>query len=252
VRLLTRWGIAGGTLPSRPLALIAFTTTVPVNGAPAAVIVGATGARVRTATGCVGRSPAGPDDLASPAVVEALRGAAVIAVTAEAGVTLARVVEVLTQLDPLGRPITLAVALDSETRLPEPAAAGGTDPDAGMCPSGLPQPDPSAAEGVIHAPALTASLGTFRTAAQRCLASATGPGAAGGRLTLAFRIAADGRVAHACAIDDATRDSALRACVLESLRAIQFAAPDPAGWVDAQLPLVLRADETLAQRPLCR
>lgn len=251
LRLLTRWGVVGGTLPPQPLGVVAFTTTTPIAGAPVVVALTGAGTRVRTTTGCLGRSPDGIDDLTAAPVQEALRNAPAIAVTAEAGVPLARVVELLQQLEPLGRPLVLGVVLASDTRLPAPAAQPGSDPSAGLCPDGLPEPAASEAPGEMSAQTLLGSLGPLRTAAQSCLASATGPGASGGRITVTFRIAADGRVSQACARQDAPDDPALRACVLESVRAIQFPPPSPPGYVDAELPLVLQPDSTLAQRALC-
>ena len=61
-----------------------------------------------------------------------------------------------------------------------------------------------------------------------------------------------GRAREGVAVEDEIHDTSLRACVLESLRAIQFPTPDPPGFVEAQLPVILRPDDALAQRAVCR
>ena len=66
-----------------------------------------------------------------------------------------------------------------------------------------------------------------------------------------FRVGPDGRVAQACIGSDELGDAGVRRCVLDAIRATAFPRPDPSGTVDAALPVVLRPDASLRQRPLC-
>lgn len=242
VRVLTRWGQRGGD----GLPLVAFTSTPPPGPGPtAALLIGADGARLivgerdeAIAVGEVGaRLAAGP----APSVV---------AVTADAGTPLATVRAALAAVGERA-PVTLAVPLPVDTRLP--AGEPAVDPElarAGMCEGGLPAA-PDARPGALPRSAIVDALGAFRSRAAECMRLVTGPAAAGGALDVAFRIAGDGSVAHACARRDEAGDPGLRLCVLDAARALSFPAPDPPGVVDVALPVLLAPDQGLLQRPLC-
>ena len=119
-----------------------------------------------------------------------------------------------------------------------------------MCPDGLPRPT-GTVEGELAPAAIIGALGPLRDGATRCMASASGPGAAGTRVGLAMRIGPDGRLSAACMTADSASDPALRDCLLEVARATIFPAPSPAGSVDVLLPLELVPDASLAQALVC-
>ena len=65
-----------------------------------------------------------------------------------------------------------------------------------------------------------------------CLTQGGAQGAAGGKITLAMRIDAQGRVAESCVQRDELGDPVIAACVLELTRGLAFPAPQPAGVVE--------------------
>ncbi len=253
-RLLSRWGQTRAE--PYALALAAFTGTAPVDPTlpAAAIVLTDAGAWV---LGTTREAPAATTPVPLAALAEALRaltpnGApAQLAVTAEATLPLATLRDALAVLAPLGAPIALAVPLAPDVRLPAEPVVAPEVMDRGFCGSGLPEPAPDATEGDLPASALRAALDPLREAAARCLGQTAGRAASGGRLDLALRVGADGRVAEACAVRDPILDPALRLCVLAAARALRFPLPDPAGFVDLALPLRLAPDAALAQRPLC-
>jgi hypothetical protein len=148
--------------------------------------------------------------------------------------------------------IALAVPLDPDVRLPAEPVVPPEVMDRGFCGGGaLPEPAADAVEGDLPAVEVRAALAPLGEAAARCLAGASGRAASGGRLDLALRITAAGRVGDACVVRDPILDPTLRLCVLAAAQSLRFPAPSPAGFVDLALPLRLTPDAALAQRPLC-
>lgn len=168
-------------------------------------------------------------------------------VTAESHTSIARLYRVLEQLGTSYQgPVALALVLAPDTILPAPRA---TTAAARRCPDGLGESDNL--EGDLSVSALTAALTPLKARAASCLEHADARGAAGGRLMLALRIRPDGSVDQACMIADETGDDALAACVLAAASDLSFEAPSPAGFVDVELPLLLRPNSAPAQAPVC-
>jgi len=253
-RILSRWGQTRAEPYS--LALATLTSTVPVDPTlpAAAVVLTDAGAYV---LGTAQSSAPAVSAVPTARLVEALRtlqpgGApAMVAVTAEAALPLASLRDALAVLAELGVPIALAVPLAPDVRLPADPVVSPDVAERGLCGRGLPEPPASAVEGDLAQSVVVAALAPLRDAAARCMSTATGRAASGGRLDVTLRIGADGTVTEACAVRDDVLDPALRICVLEAARALRFPLPSPTGYVDLALPLRLAADTTLAQRPLC-
>ena len=166
-------------------------------------------------------------------------------VTAEAQVPVREVYALLEELHRLGARTAFAVNLAPNTPLPaEPAPASVQ-----RCPDGL--SETSEPEGNLELDALLAGVGPLKERAPDCLTRGGAQGAAGGRLTVAMRIDAQGRVKESCMRADELGDPAIAACVLELTRGLAFPAPSPAGVVDAELPLVLRPHSAPAQAAVC-
>lgn len=246
-RLLTHWGEIGDG--AYDLALATFTTTATATArAPAALLV-VTHAGVFLRYGDRDASPR--DGPLAPDAAVARVGALpehALYVTAEHDTRLSEVHALLARL-PAERPVALAVALPAGTRLPQPASLAETTSQA--CPGGLPEPVAGATEGDLAPADIVAALAPLREAATQCLQSARSAAIAGGKLTLALRIAPDGRVRDACAAQDGIGDPALIECVVEFVRGVRFPAPSPAGFVDVQLPLDLTSVGPPPQRAIC-
>ena len=150
--------------------------------------------------------------------------------------------------------VGLAVVLEAGTALPESPAL--EDDGVPIC-TGLPDPDSDAdddadddaVDGALEPADIVGALGPLRAAAAVCVGATPGPGARGGRLSLAARIGAGGRVIAACVTADSTDDAHLRACIVRAAQAVVF--PDPHGVIDFVLPLQLVPGAAHHQRPLC-
>jgi hypothetical protein len=244
-RLFTRWGQING---EGELAIVAFTGTPPPS-APrgAAVVVTDRGLYVRPAGTGEAHGPL-PFDEGVGAARAMVAASPMTVIAAESGVPLETMRDLLERLPREASPkIALGVTLAPDVRLPDPASR--EDAGRGMCPDGL--PDYDGALGELSPRAIVGALGPLREGAQRCMTTATGPGAAGTRIGLAMRIGEDGRLSEACITEDSASDPALRACILDVARATAFPAPDPPGAVDAVLPMELVPDASLAQALLC-
>lgn len=244
VNVLTRWGRLGPGDPAHP-TLAAITTTLPPPAGGALVwFVTDRGVYARATDDALGATEPSPR-------VMPVGDAPALFVTAERGLPVTRLAEVLAAVpDALAGQVALAVTLDAGTRLP--AAAEAIAPsDEHLCPDGLPALPEETAPGTLRAPAIVSSLGPLRQGAEICVGTSGGRGAAGGRVVMAMRIGPDGRVSDACLVEDETEDPTLRDCLVRSARATAFPAPDPAGPVDVELPLVLAPLESQRQRALC-
>ncbi len=244
-RLFTRWGQIHG---EGELAIVAFTSTPP----PSAL----TGAAIVLTDQGIYLRPAGTGEAHGPLPFDEGIGAAravvsaspMTLVAAESGVALSTMRDFLERLPREASPkIALGVTLAPDVRLPDPASH--EDDGRGLCPDGLPPYQGPAGE--LSTDAIIASLGPLREGAQRCMSTATGRGAAGTRVGLAMRIGEDGHITDACITEDSAADPALRACLIDVARATAFPVPDPAGAVDAVLPMELVPDASLAQALLC-
>lgn len=251
VNVLTRWGAFGSGDPAHP-SFSAVTSTLPPRREPALVWV-------VTERGVYARSSREAARDVEPVPVAQLAATipdpesiGALFVTAESGTPISRVADVLALVPPaLAGRVALAVPLAPGTRLPTPPREAELDARAGLCPNGLPELPADAPSGDLRPDAIVQSLGPLRQGAETCVSSTQGPGALGGRVVLALRIGPDGRVSDACAVEDATNDAVLRECLLRAARATAFPAPEPPGYIDAQLPLTLAPLASQRQRPLC-
>lgn len=241
VAVLTRYGALGA--PDAALGLVAFTTTPPTPGASArVVVVTGDGLWLATTEGTsarrIGRDAlSGLDD-----------GRALVAVTAEAGITVEAVGAVLAALPAsLAGRVTLAVALPEGTRLPAPPSVEGPAA-AAVCEL---EPMPDEAWGELDGAALRRGVAPLVDRAQLCVGTTEGAGALGGRVVLSMRIGPSGRVTAACVSEDATGDGVLRACLVGAARELVFEAPS-GGSVDVALPLRLEPGPAHRQAALCR
>lgn len=253
VRVLTPWGQLGDGPGGPALAEVpfaSFTTVAPDAARAPSVLMALTHAGVflrygdRAAT-----SEDGPLALDAAIARLATVPAHAVYLSADGDTPVPALHSVLARLD--GRTVAFAVALPSGTRLPDVAPPPATNSTVHMCPGGLPDPDPGATEGALDHAAIVGALAPLREGALRCLERTLGSARAGGTFTLALRIGPDGRVRHACALDDDLHDPALAACVVGAARDLSFPPPAPAGFVDAHLPLRLAPLVPAAQRSVC-
>jgi hypothetical protein len=96
-----------------------------------------------------------------------------------------------------------------------------------------------------------AGIAPLKERAPDCLLRGDARGAAGGRLTIAFRVAADGRVQEACISSDELGDPGVAACVVDLARTLRFAPLAAGGVLDLELPILLRASSRAIQRAAC-
>lgn len=242
IDILSVWGRHG--TGGAPLALASFTATPPTRSALALLV---------TDRGLALRGPSGrgvvPRDALS---TEALRGIlasepeATLFVAAEAGTPVRALYRTLEVIAQAGRPVALAVSLSPRTALP--TAPAPRTPVA-RCASGLSTTEEP--EGALPVSALTAGLAPLKQSAADCLTRGDARGAAGGRLSLALRVNASGRVQEACLAADELGDPGVASCVLDLARGLSFAPPSPRGVLDIELPMVLRPAPAPVQRPVC-
>jgi hypothetical protein len=227
------------------LALAAFTAATPAREAAALIL---------TDRGISLRGPSGStltprDALDASSAIDALSlapGAGLVFVAAEAGRPVRDVHALLAQLAQRGIPAVLSVSLSLNTTLPLPVGATAR---VARCPDGLPATD--APEGSLPKQRLLDGLTPLREHAPDCLLRGDARGAAGGRLSLALRIAPSGQVQDACIVVDQLADSGVGACVIELARGLTFDAPSGGGVIDVELPIVLRAVSSVSQRAAC-
>ncbi|MCB9611479.1 MAG: hypothetical protein H6722_03395 [Sandaracinus sp.] len=233
VRLLAVWGQRG----SGSLVLAVVTTTSPRRGREAVLVVSEDGARVRFTDGEVSEALAGPH---SPEALAAWLGSedgdagiGRVVVTADAGLTLARLRRTLAALPPRLE-VAFAVALAEDVRLPETPPPPSDD--VGLCER---EPIPDDAVGDVDGAALQAAVAARRDAFAACLGRAAPERAHGGWLGLRFRVEANGSVERACASRDTLGDPAVRACLLDVLRGMQVDPAPVGGAILVELPLQL-------------
>jgi hypothetical protein len=228
--------------------LASLTYTPPTRRAAALFITDA-GIRLRSARHAARAAAVVADSLSAseaPLVLRDLEETTVY-VAAEAQIPLSEVWQLLEALRGRTKHVALAVNLLPGTSSPPRKDAAEAPP---RCPDGL--GPVTGASGDLAPARIRAALAPLVERAPECLTRAEGPGAAGGRLDLALRVADTGRVARACIRGDDTGDAALERCVLSLAEALTFPAPDPSGSVDIVLPLVLKGRHPPPQDVLCR
>lgn len=238
VVVLTRYGAIGE--PSAPLALAAFTTTRPAAGASAQVLVVTPRALYLGST----ERPRF-DEIDRSRLARLDDGTSQLFVTATAGMPVAELVAILGELPAMPGRVALAVPLPENTRLPEPPAS--TAETAPICQLTTPAEE---ALGELPISALREGVAPLIDRARLCAGTTDGPGALGGRVQLAMRIDARGRVIEACVTDDDTNDGALRACLVAAARELAFPAPT-GGALDVALPFSIAPGPTHRQLALC-
>lgn len=242
VELLSAWGRHGDG--NGKLALVGFTASRPTAEAVALVMTDR-GLSLRGASG----SPVTPrDELTLTDALAALPAgdSSTVFVAAEAGRPVRELASVLEGLTQQGREVVLAVSLSLNTTLPLPTSATAK---VTRCQEGLSATD--APEGSLPNEALSAGVAALRDGAPDCLLRGDARGAAGGRLSVALRVAANGRVQEACIASDQLGDPGVAACVIELAQALSFPPPSPTGVIDLELPIVLRPSPRPPQRALC-
>ncbi len=239
VAVLTRYEAFGRA--DAPLQLAAFTTSRPPRGRAVGVL-----AITRSAL-FLGRTGAGERfrelDRARLATLD--DGVSALFVTADAGVSVRRLAEVLAALGPMAGRVGLAVALPEGVRRPEGELP--EDETAPLCE--LPEPSDEGV-GELARDALARGVAPLGERVPACTGGTSGAGARGGRVVLQFRVDADGRVREACVVEDETDDGVLRACLLRAARELSFPAP-VGGSLDVALPLSIRPADAFQQRALC-
>jgi hypothetical protein len=248
VRVLARFGAYGGD-PAARTALVAVNTTLPpTRGVALAIVLTDRGAYARRSDQAGGERDASRAEW----VLERAAWSEVdlVAITAEAGVPVRALVELMERIpETMAGRVTLAVVLEAGTRLPDaPVIQAGERAE--LCPDGLPELAEDAPLGDLPADRIRGALDPLRSAAELCVGTSAGPGAAGGRVSLAVRIGPDGRVTDACAMEDSTGDAELRACLSRAARELAFDAPG--GYLDFALPLALEPGRAQRQIPVCR
>ena len=239
VVVLTRYGAIGE--PSAPLGLVAFTTTRPAAGAIAQVLI------VTPRALFLGRTDRQRFDEIDRSRLAGLDdGTSQLFVTAAAGMPVAELVSILGALPPMPGRVALAVALPEGTRLPEPAPS--TAETAAICALSDPGDAPL---GELPLQALRDGVAPLVDRARLCAGTTDGPGALGGRVVLAMRVDAAGRVSEACVTEDGTNDAILRACLVAAALELVFPAPT-GGALDVALPFVLEPGITHRQVAVCR
>jgi hypothetical protein len=245
VGVLSAWGNVVG---DPGVILLAFTTTSPgaIKLPVVALFMTRNGTYVRAADPAVRAHPKALSASDATTLLSQLPGSAAIYVSAEQDTTLHALAELLRGI-PNRFEVALAVALPKETRLPPPAAAN-TDL---LCPSGLPAPAHGEHEGDLDAESARAAFGPLREAALSCALATGGRALLGGRMVLGLRIGADGKAAQLCFVSDAIAEPQLRRCLVSAARDLNLPTPQPAGFVDLNVPLEIALEGPTQQRTSC-
>ncbi len=248
VRVLTRFGAYGAG--DAELALVAINTTLPPSqGVALSLFLTGGGLYARRSDAPFGERDASRIDW----VLERIDWSDfdLVAVTASASTPVRVLAELLSHLpSSMAGRIALAVALEPGTRLPEAPTMVDAEQGVALCLDGLPELDETAPIGDVPPSQIRRALGPLERAAELCVGTSLGRGAAGGLVSIAVRISPSGRVSDACIMEDATGDPSLRACVVRAARALVF--EPPGFFVDFALPMRLLAGRSQHQAPICR
>jgi hypothetical protein len=242
VEILSTWGRHGdGTAK---LAVAGFTHAPPAREALALFI---------TDRGLSLRGPSGGafkarDALSLSAVLEVLASEprASVFVVPEAAIAVSRLHEVLAQLMGHAVSAALAVNLAPDTTLPLPTNATAR---VAACHDGL--PETAEPDGKLPIAQLTSGIEPLKERAAGCLQRGDARGAAGGHLSIALRISANGRVQEACVMRDELGDPGVAACVIDLARALSFGPPAPGGVIDIAFPVALVPSAMPTQALVC-
>jgi hypothetical protein len=246
VELLGAWGRHGDG--NGKLALVGFTASAPARSAVALILTDR-GLSLRGASGTAVSPRDALDRNAALAALGALstgESAPTIFVSAEAAIALRDVYALLEVLTLRGLEVVLSVSLATNTTLPLPASATAL---VARCEDGLSATD--APEGSLSSSEIMAGIAPLKERTPDCLLRGDARGAAGGRLSIAFRVAANGRVQEACISQDELGDPGVAACVIDIARTLSFAPPSAGGVLDLELPIALRASSRAIQRAAC-
>ncbi len=234
---LTVWGSQGNATARMRLA--AFTWTPPMRDREAVVIwVHPHDLSLMSPRMITGAAP--PSDVLDGStlvpIIRELEADRLVFVTADAGVTLQRLHEVLTLLAETRATVALAVPLPPGATFT--TRANTTD----LCPNGLPDPGTTAPppSNPSDPNAHVAVLRNMQTDLQACMQSVRGLGV--GNVVMSLRIGASGEIVQACVKEDQTTNAEFRSCLLSASRRLQF----PRDWAhnDLNLPLRFRAEQS--------
>jgi hypothetical protein len=243
--VLSAWGNVPGD--AGPI-LLAFTTTTPaaIKLPVIALFMTRAGTFVRGADPALRAQSKALSAGDATTLLSQLQTPAAVYVTAERDMPLRGLVELLRGI-PNRFEVALAIALPSQTRLP-PAAAASSEL---LCPDGLPAPARAEHEGELDAQAARAAFAPLREAALSCALATGGRALLGGRLVLGLRIGADGKAAQLCFVSDAIGEPQLRRCLVSAARDLTLPTPQPAGFVDLNVPLEIALEGPSPQRSSC-
>jgi hypothetical protein len=245
IAVLSAWGnVAGEPGP----ILLAFTTTTPaaIKLPVIALFMTRSGTFVRAADPAVRAQTKALSASDATTLLSQLQTPAAVYVTAERDTPLSGLAELLRGI-PNRFEVALAIALPKQTRLP-PTAAASTEL---LCPDGLPAPARGEREGGLDTEAARAAFVPLREAALSCALATGGRALLGGRLVLGLRIGADGKAAQLCFVSDAIAEPQLRRCLLSAARDLSLPTPQPAGFVDLNVPLEIALEGPSRQRISC-
>ena len=235
IRLMTGYGVigvgAGLTLrPLSPLPKVVLTGIVP------ALFVTDRGVYIRIAdtygTKLSGDKGPMPESDVPRVKAELAPRPQAIVVTAESGVKLDRVHEVLSWVKDASGPVVLATPVEKGAALPKlPAAAkGGLGVDA--CPRGGLMDIPKGSKpGSFGDQAFFGITEAYRKDALTCIEKLS-PESSGGKIDVQMRIEPDGKISKACIDKDSTGDAAVKKCVLDRTRAYVYPKPTTPGIVN--------------------
>jgi hypothetical protein len=196
-----------------------------------------------------GRETRGPSALTSLSEMLAeieLDPSHLVAVVPSAETPMKALAWALAQIDARGAEVTLALPLPPGT---QHRVAAGEPSREGMCGEHIPAPS---LEGELSLASIRRTMASLPADVRACRAESSSYEAArGGTLGLLVRVGASGRVAEACMDEDTVGDPALRTCVLERARALEFEPPSPEGTLDLRVPLRIERDVSDRARGLC-
>ncbi|MBN1653018.1 MAG: hypothetical protein JXA30_04505 [Deltaproteobacteria bacterium] len=251
IHLLTLWGRIGTEVGG--IVLVAFTTTSPSSARLPAVALFLTERGVYLRHSDQDAEPTMQllqlEDVGPSLAKIASQKAFTLYVTADAATPISALYDLLQRLPYPRHEVALAVALAAETRLPAPLAAE-TDSEV-WCPDGLPLLLEDLPEGDMPRADIVAAIAAIRGKTQACVSSADASAAAGGRVVVAFRVGASGKVENRCLVEDDIKNLALAKCILSTLDELRLPPPNPTGPVDIHLPLRLSPEGISGQRPVC-
>lgn len=249
VQVLGRWGRVGPR--DAGLNLVAISSGAPRASDARVIVLFVTPGEIHLRTTGVDLPSAllRPVPAIGPEQVSAVRSVRpdAILVTADASVALSTLLTRVRPIADMGFRIGLTVLLPPETRLPDAGAAEEAS-SVGLCPAGLPE-IATEDQGERDAASVRQVLGAIHASAQGCMASVGGGMATEGVMHVLLRVGPGGGVATVCARQDELEVAALRVCILERLRRLDF-GPAP-GFVDIALPLRLVSQGASSQRLEC-